>query len=175
MTKVFVVIKEEGYYPDAAKYVDLVTFDRVYADSHMEEIDNAPNPDMGFVYECELDEIGHIAMHDAPESDTRIDSDKAALRIGRGVEVLDQQRPGWADEIQLEYLEMASGVSCVLGQVFDGYTTGLVELLSPEYEGNEYAWSAEHGFVNDVDNGVYYDDLQNGWMKVIKERQTKDA
>lgn len=39
-------------------------------------------------------------------------------RVKRGAALLDEKRPGWADEIDLDLLNLRSCTTCVLGQVF---------------------------------------------------------
>lgn len=42
-------------------------------------------------------------------------------RVGRGAELLDQRRPGWAGAIDAERIDMAHTRDCILGQVFGNY------------------------------------------------------
>lgn len=51
-------------------------------------------------------------------------AEEARERVNRGAALLDQRRPGWAGELDLNTLHMASCDSCVLGQLFDGYFIG---------------------------------------------------
>lgn len=42
----------------------------------------------------------------------------ADVRVARGAALLDEKRPGWFNEIDLDDLMLASGRQCVLGQLF---------------------------------------------------------
>jgi hypothetical protein len=50
--------------------------------------------------------------------------DTTAERVARGAALLDQYRPGWADEIDLHELRIESGSDCVLGQLYGDYGEG---------------------------------------------------
>lgn len=49
-------------------------------------------------------------------------------RVRRGADLLDARKPGWADKVDVNTLDMQSCTMCVLGQVFGDYTEGLVYL-----------------------------------------------
>lgn len=46
-------------------------------------------------------------------------------RIARGAALLDEQRPGWRDEIDVETLDLASECDCILGQLHGDYLEGV--------------------------------------------------
>lgn len=48
-----------------------------------------------------------------------------AERVVQGAEFLDEFRPGWADEIDVEALDLASSDRCVLGQIYGSFRDGL--------------------------------------------------
>jgi hypothetical protein len=83
-------------------------------------------------------------------------------RVDAGVKCLDEFHPDWRGKIDLSRLSMSSCYRCVLGQLFDRYSTGVVELA----RGERFAGS--HGFT------VWYGtdtwaDLQTEWEKRIRE------
>ena len=43
----------------------------------------------------------------------------ARRRVRRGARLLDHERPGWANEIDLERFDIGDSTRCVLGQLFD--------------------------------------------------------
>ncbi len=45
--------------------------------------------------------------------------------VKRGAVLLDKERPGWRDEINLSTLDLADGCFCILGQVFGYYSDGV--------------------------------------------------
>lgn len=42
----------------------------------------------------------------------------AAERVARGAALLDEQRPGWAAEIDLTVLDLSHACRCILGQLY---------------------------------------------------------
>ena len=98
---------------------------------------------------------------------------------------LDDFRPGWAEEIDTNKLEMSSACQCVLGQLADGddrvgYYTFLRALNPAEmghYYGTNDAWASGLGFTLDdedfawVQNAtVPWAELADGWQDRIAER-----
>lgn len=77
-------------------------------------------------------------------------------RVARGAAQLDGVRPGWEKQIDLEVLDIGSGLDCVWGQVFGSYTKGLhvlglddkeaerlgTTLTDPQYAMGESRWVA---------------------------------
>lgn len=66
--------------------------------------------------------------------------------ILNGIELLDEVRPGWVDEIDLDRLNMYQGQDCVVGQLYGGYATGLEQLGLSN--------GAAHGFVEPTNQWV---------------------
>lgn len=64
-------------------------------------------------------------------------------RVARGAELLDRARPGWAREIALDRLDMASFDCCVTGQLFGNYFDA-PKHLEPHFGKHEAA--AYYGF-----------------------------
>lgn len=108
---------------------------------------------------------------------------RAETRCRQGALLLDTRNPGWADQINLEALNMADTNSCVCGQVFGGYMRGLSVLFDTDEEG---AYSSEmrddmYGFAifEDLngDASVYddydWDQLAEAWKPLIEARQTR--
>lgn len=51
-----------------------------------------------------------------------------SAKVAAGMALLDQERPGWRQEIDLGTLDLGSCSVCVLGQIFGDYEDGLSEL-----------------------------------------------
>lgn len=100
-------------------------------------------------------------------------------RIGRGIELLDREVPGWSDKIICEDLDLGDGNQCILGQVFadrkdedadeddEGYTIGIDAL---GLEGHEEIWS--YGFLEDYwsdgrEKPGNYDILTAAWKEAL--------
>ncbi len=90
-----------------------------------------------------------------------------------GAEYLDKNYPHWRDEVDEERLKMASGYSCILGQMFGEYTTGIRAIYN-EHAGEEGAppdndtsgeWPRDHGFI---DNGACYSALDIAWQRELR-------
>lgn len=86
------------------------------------------------------------------------------LAVKNGTYWLDENVPGWRMLADVNTLEMSSGCSCVLGQVFrndfemvqeyDGFGYGVTlatGLLDNNSADERSAWASENGF--DIENG----------------------
>ncbi|TDB90878.1 hypothetical protein E1264_03365 [Actinomadura sp. KC216] len=86
------------------------------------------------------------------------------VRVKDGAAFLDEKRPGWADEIDLETLDVADGDYCVLAQLYDDYNTGYYVLgLDDVWDRRDLGFSA-----------IGYDEypaLTDAWHALITERR----
>lgn len=97
-------------------------------------------------------------------------------RVRRGAALLDRTKPGWAEEIDLEKLNLGSGTHCVLGQLYLSYRIGCRKLgLSDHVQ-------VESGFYLDFPDWTpnWVDDaryalLTKRWRKYIKGRRVQRA
>jgi len=99
----------------------------------------------------------------------------AAKRVARGAALLDEKRPGWAAEIDLRKLDLASGRDCPLGQLWtaklagppfrtdDAYMLGLEDL-------GIYGDSDEYGFNRSEENWSTWAELDELWIAEIRRR-----
>lgn len=86
-----------------------------------------------------------------------------ALRpeVEAGIDLLDREYPQWHFAINLESLDLKDSESCVLGQLYGLYSTGLGEL------------SIEEGALFGFDSGLEYDetahgpDFGRGWLDAL--------
>jgi len=94
-------------------------------------------------------------------------------RIRIGMKYLDKALPGWEWKINLDFLDLNSGSSCVLGQAYGNFWD---KVLQSDEENNGEKMSeraAENkgfilsGYLSDTDWG--YDVLTRLWSKKIKE------
>ena len=73
----------------------------------------------------------------------------ATARVAKGAALLDEMRPGWAEGILLDHLQMSSVCACVLGQVYGAFYRGMqTALRCPESDPIRRTMekAAEYGF-----------------------------
>lgn len=88
------------------------------------------------------------------------------VKAERGADLLDQRVPRWAEQIDIESLNLDSWVNCVLAQIFGDYSPALEAL-----ELNGKTGADEHGFYIDS-SAPEYGILTNIWRRLIAERLT---
>lgn len=102
----------------------------------------------------------------------------------KGAAFLDEERPGWANEINPAEMDLENGNTCILGQLYGGnwgsYVTGVEKLFGTNPVGSMEAhdWALQHGFhtkikqdvewVNHVDPTI----LKAEWTALITERKS---
>jgi hypothetical protein len=103
-------------------------------------------------------------------------------RILSGMRLLQAEYgEDWVDHIDLARLNLRSGSSCVLGQLYDGYGCGLKELnlrdtmwATINYPGSR-GHAEDFGFtIRELDSergGMMWDMLQEEWYEAIEELQ----
>lgn len=95
-----------------------------------------------------------------------------AERITKGVTLLDLKVPGWADKIDLGAFSFPEIDRCVIGQLFNGWFTGLDKLLPGRTE-----LACEYGFDMTVDEyrspqgGAMLREFHDAWVIIISDRQ----
>jgi hypothetical protein len=91
--------------------------------------------------------------------------------VERGVEKLNNyfEGPHWAQDIELDYLDLGDSQSCVLGQLFEGYENGLHKL---GYEGSLEDWKEGFSLGMHVPYASYRD-LTDAWVEAIQDIQPK--
>lgn len=100
------------------------------------------------------------------------------LRAKIGATILDVFRPGWADEIDLDRLDLADCYSCVLGQMFGEYGEGADQLFAMRADEDEIERAAyEAGFTADPVTALRrggrrlnYGNLTKAWRREIEKR-----
>jgi hypothetical protein len=102
-----------------------------------------------------------------------VESDLVRERVNRGVELLDETFPDWANMVQKQILRMDHCSYCVLGQMFGIYNSGLATI------GMSHDAAIEHGF--DFADGDFdqdeveqrYAELEFLWKYEIDRRRTE--
>lgn len=112
-------------------------------------------------------------------------------RVKRGIALLEREYgPSWVDHIDLDRLDLRSGGSCVLGQLYGCYTDGLQVLwpeLSAEADTDVDGWEKisagvghQHGFfaASDRRDGCYgpsqdWIALNEAWKDALTPLVTK--
>ncbi len=84
--------------------------------------------------------------------------------VQAGMELLDENVPGWECRIDPEVLDLASCQFCVLGQIYGEYTQGTRELHL--VKGNPYGFDTPGGEGAEK----YYSLLTRAWLRVLRKR-----
>lgn len=93
-----------------------------------------------------------------------------AQRVRNGAEWLDENRPGWVNEIDLGRLELTSPCLCILGQLWGNYWSAVREMSLGD--------TAPLGFevrphLLVADRVAEVDDLEGEWRRVIEARRAE--
>jgi hypothetical protein len=90
-------------------------------------------------------------------------------RVAKGAALLDQERPGWVEQVNAELLFLGSCTRCILGQLLGHY-------FHYDRLGLTNDTARAHGFnislQDDEDVFVGFDKLQVAWLEAIAERVT---
>lgn len=107
-----------------------------------------------------------------------------ADRAHLGAEYLDTVRPGWAQEIDLDVLDMYTSDHCVLGQLYFDYTTATKSLgLSFEQirDFGFYIPLTDIDIVLEMEVGMFparlmhYSELTREWRYLVQDRLPQAA
>lgn len=82
-------------------------------------------------------------------------------RVNAGATLLDENRPGWANEIDLDILHLTSTTHCILGQLYREYMNGIEELGI--ITGLDYGFCAHWSYE--------YPTLTEMWRDTINKRR----
>src|SRR5690349_4821486 len=92
----------------------------------------------------------------------------------KGQDWLDEEKPGWYNNIDLDIFRIIAPASCVLGQVF---MEKFGEANGYHHFKNEFGldWVMEHGFsLTSVENMEAWGFLGDLWVSVIMQRRWID-
>lgn len=102
-----------------------------------------------------------------------------AARVAKGVALLDEKRPGWERELDLETLDIRNGSCCVTAQLSGEsyWVAGMDQLGLTEGDNGTYVahgFNAEDYLPGDVnyDTNDVYPVLNSLWRDVVTERLT---
>lgn len=96
-------------------------------------------------------------------------ADRLQEAVRHGAAWLDQQKPGWADQIAPDGLVMDCPFGCVLGQTFGTYGKAL-DLIDPD-EDLRRSWAEGHGFTADIADDEEFDTLRALWLAEVRVRR----
>lgn len=90
--------------------------------------------------------------------------------VQRGVQLLDQKKPGWAKRIDLGKLEMSDFCGCIIGQIFINYCEGLIalELEYRDYEEIDYGFELPQDCLEREESWSLLDSI---WKEEITKRR----
>ena len=91
-------------------------------------------------------------------------------KVELGIEFLDREHPGWYKKIDLDVLDIKSGLHCVLGQLRGGHYFDFIEAM---FSGVPWPvrqrWARNHGFM--LPTGADPQPLTEAWRAAIKRRR----
>jgi hypothetical protein len=87
-------------------------------------------------------------------------------RVRRGIALLDEEKPGWPDQVDVAKLDMQNPRYCVLGQMFGRYSTGQRALPGIRYRTEAVA----RGFDATLFEHAEYRTLARLWSYAITSR-----
>lgn len=106
----------------------------------------------------------------------------AILAVKRGVYWLDENHPGWAQDINLEMLDMSACTDCVIGQAVGSYSNTInIAATGNADDWNHRVstqWSVDHGFEfpgvvaysNSDPINYGYEELDTLWSDEVRKR-----
>ena len=96
--------------------------------------------------------------------------------ILKGMDVLDQERPGWENKIDLNKLDQfkdqwtTDGCGCVLVQVFGRYIDGLYQLRIDGNDADLFGFNIDDVCSASEDNRPNYKTLTLWWKRLFRAR-----
>lgn len=111
---------------------------------------------------------------------------EAVRRVNKGALLMDQQKPGWVDEILPPKLDMSMASWCIIGQTYGSYDEYVgVPFGLPQGEGSTREIeekAAEHGFmclrgswVEEDDDRVTFGLLDRVWLYLLYEHKNSQV
>ena len=105
----------------------------------------------------------------------------AQERVKLGAHFVEQYRPGWANQINLETFDIRHPDQCILGQLDGDYSLGLNRLVKAVPQAMHFAGS-QMGFdtrpLTRFEYFIRYDDrraLEKAWVREVTRRQKQSV
>ena len=102
------------------------------------------------------------------------------LAVKHGMYWLDENVYGWVEVINLDMLDLESGITCVLGQQYNanhnlnymtnGYMMFMDEARPHDTHDEKSEWAKSNGFLPQEDSSSGYNRLTRVWKDKIRER-----
>lgn len=98
----------------------------------------------------------------------------ARKRVAAGAALLDERWPGWWNEIDTRKLAIHDGRFCVVGQLYGGYTRGIISLLGLT---SSFGAPSEMGFNMTLHAEQMKEAaaLHREWLAAIAERKASGS
>jgi hypothetical protein len=95
---------------------------------------------------------------------------RLARRVAAGAALLDQARPGWAEQVEPDRLDMAAEYDDLLGQLYGHFQLGL-DALSPD-DAKPWAFAVTHGLDLPPAEASWgaYGQLTDCWRRQLAHR-----
>lgn len=88
--------------------------------------------------------------------------------VERGMALLDKKLPGWHGTICKEDLDMSESTSCILGQLYETFEQGVMEVFGFHWlDDLGFDTIVAHGFVTGID----YVELEDIWKALLAQRE----
>jgi hypothetical protein len=90
-------------------------------------------------------------------------------RVEAMAAVLDEKRPGWRQEINIDALDFNSVEVCTLGQLYGEFVRGLDAL---GHDLDDDAWLVDHAMelsYEERHEDILYDSLTNAWKAYLRK------
>lgn len=106
-------------------------------------------------------------------------SEDDALAVKRGAYWLDEEHPGWAEEINFDTFAMDNCQECIIGQAVGTYFQTIEKASGGYSEDDHYHsddWAIDHGFnipwgdFSFEQEQEYYSHLEVLWTEQVRDR-----
>jgi len=121
--------------------------------------------------------VNHFSGRTGRTYEGDITYENARQRVKRGALYLDKIEPWWYKRIDPEKLQIGTGFSCILGQLYGSYLAGLsrARLVDSNRMPGSNLQSEQYGFSSDpgVCEVLQEQDIENlnqAWQEVLDER-----
>jgi hypothetical protein len=96
--------------------------------------------------------------------------DRMKTDVARGARLLDQKRPDWYRDINIDTLDMGVCYDCILGQLYRDYGNGVHAVLAITDEPANYGFSIHREYGEPPASEKEWKLLADVWIKEIQNR-----